>query len=234
VWHLAGGTTVSANDSTSNANNGTLHSVSAAAGQIDGGAALAGSDSSYIDFGNAASLVPTTSLTLSAWIKTSRNTGAAFIAGMWNDVSDSGQRYVLYINNGIIGVVANAMNGDDNGILGPSVSDGNWHYIALTITNGANNEILYVDGTPVTKATPTGNVFSTVGAANNILVGRSTTSDGNDYTGTIDELRISTTVIRPADWVLTEYRNQSAPAAYISVGPRLNGNRVKHSVRTNG
>jgi hypothetical protein len=48
----------------------------------------------------------------------------------------------------------------------------------------------------------------------------------------IDEVRISYTARSP-DWILTEYRNQSAPATYLSVGPRLQANaRVRHSVKT--
>jgi hypothetical protein len=41
VWHLPDGTSLNANDSTSNANNGTISSAAATAGQIDGAASLA-------------------------------------------------------------------------------------------------------------------------------------------------------------------------------------------------
>src|SRR4029077_13499410 len=47
VWHLPNGTALTANDSTSNANNGTVNSATATAGKIDGAGSFNGS-SSYI------------------------------------------------------------------------------------------------------------------------------------------------------------------------------------------
>lgn len=40
VWHMPNGTTLTANDATSNANNGTIYGATAGTGQIDGGGAL--------------------------------------------------------------------------------------------------------------------------------------------------------------------------------------------------
>ncbi len=42
---------------------------------------------------------------------------------------------------------------------------------------------------------------------------------GASYTGLVDEARLSNT-LKSADWITTEYRNQSAPGTYISVGAR--------------
>jgi hypothetical protein len=69
VWHLPNGTTLSANDSTGNGNNGTLSSVppTATSGQLDGAGIFVGA-TTYINMGNGASLrLPV--FTLSAWIK---------------------------------------------------------------------------------------------------------------------------------------------------------------------
>jgi len=60
------------------------------------------------------------------------------------------------------------------------------------------------------------------------------TTDGNDYhyLGVADEVRISNTA-RSADWLMTEYRNQSAPGTYISAGPRITPpatTHIRHSV----
>ena len=69
VWHFPNGTTLSANDSTSNGNNGSLvNGPTAAAGEIGGAVELNGS-SSYVSVG---SLNETGDLTISAWINTSR------------------------------------------------------------------------------------------------------------------------------------------------------------------
>ena len=49
IWHLPNGTTLTASDSTSSANNGTLQSTpTATTGQIDGGGSFAGASSQYI------------------------------------------------------------------------------------------------------------------------------------------------------------------------------------------
>src|SRR3990167_5778401 len=70
VWHLPDGTTLTALDSTSNNNDGTLtNTPTAAAGQIDGAADFESSSDQYINVGNGASLQITGDLTLSAWIK---------------------------------------------------------------------------------------------------------------------------------------------------------------------
>jgi hypothetical protein len=68
VYHLGDGTTLNANDSTSNANNGTATSVSAVAGPVAGGASFNGS-TSKVDLGAGSSFDNWTALTLSGWFK---------------------------------------------------------------------------------------------------------------------------------------------------------------------
>src|SRR5207302_320806 len=53
VWHLPDGTTLNANDSTSNTVHGTITGASAVAAEVDGGASFNGS-TNQINFGNAA------------------------------------------------------------------------------------------------------------------------------------------------------------------------------------
>ena len=68
VWHVPNGTTLGANDSTSNGNNASaMTTPSASAGVIDGAATRASGD--YIQVPNTASL-QSTSLTVSFSIKT--------------------------------------------------------------------------------------------------------------------------------------------------------------------
>ena len=73
VWHLANGTTLSANDSTSNGNNGTIQGgVTATSGQIDGGGSFNGS-TGYISTTN--SLAWPFTVTDEAWINTTSTAG---------------------------------------------------------------------------------------------------------------------------------------------------------------
>ena len=67
VWHMGGPSSLVLTDSTSNANNGTSSGVSAAAGKLGGAAYFPDSVSTErIDVGNAASVNPTTAITLEA------------------------------------------------------------------------------------------------------------------------------------------------------------------------
>ena len=73
VWHLPNGTTLSANDSTANANNAVaLNGTAAAAGEIDGAASLNGT-SNYILVSNSSSLNGWSQQTVSLWVNAQTN-----------------------------------------------------------------------------------------------------------------------------------------------------------------
>jgi hypothetical protein len=74
-------------------------------------------------------------------------------------------------------------------------------------------------------------ITSLPNAGTSFQIGYETAESRTALDGKIDEVRISNTV-RSADWILTEYRNQSAPATYISAAPRITpgGQRVRHAV----
>jgi len=73
IHHLPNGATLSANDSTSNAINGTLENATAATGQISGGASFNGS-SAGINLGNASTwAMGSGDYTFEAWIKVTSN-----------------------------------------------------------------------------------------------------------------------------------------------------------------
>ena len=74
VLHLPDGTTLSANDSTSNADNGTITTPAVAAGQIDGGA-LFNSTTDYISF-SGTPLTAGQPFSVSWWEKVTVNTNA--------------------------------------------------------------------------------------------------------------------------------------------------------------
>lgn len=97
-----------------------------------------------------------------------------------------------------------------NSLTGSSVSTGQWHYI-VAVQSGGTGEQLYVDGQLAAQS-------NTVQNAN----GNGTCEIGNNsvsetFPGLIDELRISS-VARSADWIGTEYNNQSSPSSFYSLG----------------
>jgi hypothetical protein len=83
---------------------------------------------------------------------------------------------------------------------------GSWYHVVLTY-----------DAAGGLKGYVNGSLDASVGGAGNLATNNATTSIGNDlfsagrsFNGAIDEVRVST-VARPADWIVTEYNNQSAP-----------------------
>jgi Concanavalin A-like lectin/glucanases superfamily len=222
VWHLPNGTTLSASDSTSHSNNGTINNASAAAGPIGGGASFNGINTS-VDFGSGGGLHITGPITAETWINVATwpsQLSEVGIFGMGYSYSsnstgwmlklgtDSGSNhYVKWYSNG---------GGPDHGVAArTSFAAGTWHHLVGTF-DGATWK-LYLDG-----AANSSSADSTAPVNNGVDVvagGLSTNAAGTIFmlTGLMDELRVSNTA-RSADWIATEYNNQSNPSAFLSVG----------------
>jgi hypothetical protein len=118
---------------------------------------------------------------------------------------------------------------------GNILTSGAWTHLAMvfdgTQTGNSNRLKGYANGQPLSLT------FSDVIGATTLANSQKTVlgqgiSQTRNFHGTLDEARIAT-ASRSADWVLTEYRNQSAPGTYITAGPRLSpvNSHVRHSVR---
>jgi hypothetical protein len=218
VWHLPNGTTLSGNDSTSNANNGVITGATATAGEIDGGAALSGS-SQYITVGNGSSLEVTGNLTIEAWIHPTDFSNYDEILGK---TAGSGGNipapYDFYLAAG--GGTPEFYSGNGSGYSNVSGSSapitGAWSHIAVTMLgstvthylNGANN------GSGTENATP--------GDGGTAAIIGSRTDKFTMFKGGMDEVRVSK-IARSADWIATEYNNQSSPSTFYSVGTAVTG-----------
>lgn len=211
VWHLPDGSSLSLNDSTTNASTLTNTGATAATGKIDGGAGSDGSSQYLTSPVNPAGM---TSVTFEGWV-------------YLNGPSTGGQPVLLGSANrinlgyaqggGVLGGVSfftQAGNGNVSASYTGSVSFGAWHYLAGTY-----------DGTTV-KAYLDGAVGGTTGAQTGGIGGgainvRLGTDNGAANTfgtpGVMDEARISDTA-RSADWIATEYNNQSAPGTFETLG----------------
>lgn len=107
-------------------------------------------------------------------------------------------------------------NGHD---AGTALVDGNWHYYTFSVSS-PGNPIVYIDGVAVANITfQGGQSFNPV--SNIFLGGRSDLNTSRFYGGMLDELRLSSTN-RSANYILTEYRNQSSPATFYSIGTENN------------
>ena len=128
---------------------------------------------------------------------------------------------------------------DSNGagyaeVIGGTCDDNNWHLFTITRTGGTLQ--LYMDG--VSQGSSTGAGAAAAITTNTRNIGRDGTwvtagygnADRQFLAATLDELRISRT-IRSADWIITDYNTQSAPASTYSLGAQTatsggNGTKV--------
>ena len=90
-----------------------------------------------------------------------------------------------------------------------SVNDGNWHYLVGTIDSSRHLDF-YLDGSLYGTVTPSSIATDT---SDPMTVGGFGGSSGG---GLLTETRISNAV-RSADWIATEYNNQSSPSTFYSI-----------------
>jgi hypothetical protein len=206
VWHLP--TSLGLNDSTSNARNGTNHSVSATTGKIGGGGSFVRASSQYISMSDTGLPSGNSSISISAWIKTTYDAG-----GGEQDIFAYGSGAVLQLmalgvqtgNNLSMGYYT----GGGKGTV--VVNDGNWHYVTGTFTGGTTR--LYVDGNPDGVFGPDTLNTTLTGTA---VIGQ-VNLNSQFWNGSLDEVRVSS-IARTANWIKTEYNNQNAPASFYSIG----------------
>jgi YD repeat-containing protein len=92
-----------------------------------------------------------------------------------------------------------------------SVAPGAWHHVAYTRTGNGGTYSLYFDG--VLK----GQVAAgTLSPSTTIMLGRRADATAQALNGLLDETRISN-IARSADWIKTEYNNQSSPTTFYSI-----------------
>ncbi len=215
VWHLGNGSTLSALDSTSNGNNGTITTPTAASGQIDGAALFGGSD--YIEIPSAP--VSGYPLTFEAWTNCTTTSGDNVIMSLVNKGALE-EYWVGWFNGSLRSVIQGSGLND---IILSGVSISGWHHVVATFAS-ASSFILYYDGANV------GNNFGapTPSGIDRLYIGGLFYNTSNFYggfNGKIDEARISN-VARGDDWILTSYNNQNAPG---NVG---SGNFLTYGVET--
>lgn len=240
VWHLASGTSLRLSDS-ANANAATNNnSVTAAAAQLGyGGSFSGGTPGPSLSLPDAATVKGTGVRTYQGWFKGNQTSLRVF----FNDGPESGtnyaKRFIVYLN--ATGKLVIDVYGDSyTGAV--SYNDNIWHAFAVDLQwagtpgSSAATSRVYVDGALITTKTWTGGGAYPNTGAGDVLIGNYVpyVSTAYPWIGGLDEFRYSS-VVRSADWILTEYRNQSDPGAYISTGPRTTPAgqpaRVRHSVR---
>ncbi len=210
VWHLPNGTTLTANDSTgvnNLTNNGTTPAI---VGKVDGGASFNGS-SQYLSR-TSAPTTATDNYTMEAWINPAALNVLSLAFYNGNDAGGYG-----------FGIGVGAAGSNLSGIHGSLIwiesnytfpSTGTWYHIVFLRNAGTTR--FYVNGvvqSGTSAGTPlTPNARATIG---NQLDGSNLPT--RYFNGSVDEARISSSA-RSADWITTEYNNQSSPSTFYTVG----------------
>jgi len=218
VWHLPNGTSLTANDSTSGASNGTISSTSATTGKIAGGASFAGSDTSNITFGLPSALQITSAITISAWVNISSAALTRFFA---KNVATNASPYVDYALNidSSSGVQFSASPGGSlASTAAHTISTATW--VLLAATYDGTTMRLYTNGVERQTTSASGSLGNNSGSVS--IGGSLEAGSKGGLNGAADEGRISNTA-RSAGWLLTEYNNQSAPSSFYAVGSEVGG-----------
>jgi hypothetical protein len=214
VSHLPNGTTLSAADSTSDANNGAFAHGNAVAGEIGGGFQSVNA-SYYINYGTHASMGNFTTLTYEFWMNVDGN-NYGLVAGHYSSADDndvtihaSSPHYLIY-NHGW-STTSGAWHGST------ALSASTWYHVAVTYNGGSTSNVpqIYINGVADTMTTTTTPAGSLKADSGDIwwLAGHA----GSPTTGEYDEVRYSN-IVRSAGWFATEYNNQSAPSSFYTLG----------------
>src|ERR1035437_3602164 len=209
VWHLPNGTTLTANDSTSNARNFTLvGSPTAVAGEIDGGANFDGITQYATNTDDFA--LSGDEVTISMWLKdTSAGfCGSPIVKGITNN---SGLHDWGILFNNIYKNIYLVRNGSNNSSSSGTVSSSVLTYVVGVMSSTASRVYFNGSGETAQGGIGTGNTTNTSGRTLQLM--NSSVLSG----GVLDEVRVSD-IIRSADWILTEYNNQNAPGNIGSAG----------------
>ncbi len=156
------------------------------------------------------------------WIPALYVDSSGNLRGSFFNVDDPYETYSWFSGGGV------GYSGAPQLVSQSTYNDNQWHFAALTYNN-AGAETLFVDGETI------GSNQNTVQAGYNSTysysVGTgfdqgwpnlSSNSDWGYFNGSLEEVEVSN-VARSADWLHTEYLNQSSPATFSALSPEVSG-----------
>jgi DNA-binding beta-propeller fold protein YncE len=213
LYHLptTGTSTLNVNDSTANANNGTIHSATATSTIIDGGGNFVKASHQYIAIPTSTSNNLTTMGTLEVWVNLA--TLANYEVPLSNETlgTDRNGAGFYFGTNFFAFEIANSST--NKVVTGGTPTSTTWRF--LTGTFNSSTVSLYLNGSVLATTPQTIDANSGVYPWN---IGIDGGLYANGYfNGNIDEARISN-VARSPSWILTEYNNESRPSTFYTVG----------------
>lgn len=213
--HLKDGTTLSLADfSTNNYTLTNTGGVTAAAGQIDGGAGFASASTQSLS--NSATWTQPIAITLAVWVK-----ATSFPAAYNTAIQSSASGINTDIHVKSTGKMAMYFRGlgtsNYDGSGSTTLTTGNWYYIVGTYS-AANGLVGYVNGSVDGTAASFGDL--NVGTVTGSL-GFDIVTAGRNWNGVEDEGRWYSTE-QSADWVTCTYNNQVNPGTFGVYGSKVN------------
>jgi hypothetical protein len=136
----------------------------------------------------------TSATSYGCWVKCSNSTTSALYLITWGTANGTNDNR-LYIAAGNI----TFGNGGGTPVVGPFISDGNWHFVVVTQENAPSDGVkrkFYVDGRLVASSIVLNAV--SLGGANKFVVGSSLSSASN-FIGEIDTIFVTDYVLGMAD-----------------------------------
>ena len=232
VWHLDETSTAlsSLRDSTSNANHATATNaptlgstgiVGAAVGFDGADDTLSVADSASLDATSAAG-------TFSMWVQLfdpSTSGKFQFLMSTSNAFSMPSDGYSWSVQPDGDHYFYPRVTGTNFNLVANPFGNATWHHAQVTFSFASKQVLLYVDGLPraITMMGVSAGSWPQQAQPANWLFGSNPGDPANDFAGFMDEIRVQAGV-RSAGWILTEYRNQSAPATFYTVGPAMSLN----------
>jgi RHS repeat-associated protein len=213
VYHLANGTTLSGADSTSNGYDLTnSNSTAATSGQIDGAAIFNGT-SNYLS-NSSLEITAGSPITVSFWSyvpSSAVQSAVAFSIGG----QDNPNRILLnapWADDYLYWDYGSWNSGGAASIAYSSYLN-SWTHVVVEYDPSTTGHFVYLNGALAASA-----ISSDTPASNQsgLWIGAWSASNGDYHKGSIDEFRVST-VARSADWIATEYANQSGPSTFFAV-----------------
>ncbi len=217
VWHLdETGTGASGDykDSTSNGYNSTNTT-----GQPTNtstsivGKAQSFSGSTYVQFTDNFPMGATSAVTISYWLKMTSHNVWDLVVGKGMSTNTGNTDWATQMAGGGDQYYP-IRNGGNQATTNASIPTGTWTYVTLVMDASAG--ISYFNGAldKTQGGIGSGNTNNTASAYVTFM----RNPDGSSYVvGTLDEVRVSNS-LRSADWIATEYNNQSATSTFYTVG----------------
>ncbi|MDO8335549.1 MAG: DUF2341 domain-containing protein, partial [Candidatus Saccharibacteria bacterium] len=202
VWHLPDGTTLTAYDSTTNVNHGSISGATAqSAGKVNGAANLDGVND-YINVGTNLDFGDNATYTISAWVYLTTLQDSAGVVSKLNSLRNGGPYvYVNIIDS--TGLLSTFINGSWRTSSSTGIEINNWYRVVYKYDGSSIN--WFVNDTSYGSYTTS---YTDASVDTSVFIGNWSTNDNKSVKGRIDEVRISSTA-RPAEWMKFEYYNMN-------------------------